>query len=76
MTIQSFCMSALLLLTALISGSVSVQTLADQPKEQREAVRKILDLGGDWELGAKTVLIGFIAEFVILQFAQGKPCRD
>ena len=43
-------------------GSANAQTLADQPQDQREAVRKILGLGGDWELGAKTVLIGFIGD--------------
>jgi len=39
-----------------------VGTLADQPVAQQTAVREILKLGGDWEAGSKTVLIGFIGD--------------
>ena len=53
------------------------QTLADQPKAQRDAVRSILELGGDWEAPSKTVLVGFYGDkFGNEQFALLKPLVD
>lgn len=56
-----------LIFSAILSANSYCQesrprTLSDQPIEQQSAVREILRLGGDWEAGPKTVLIGFFGE--------------
>ncbi len=38
------------------------KTLSDQPKEQQSTVRKIVELGGDFEGSSKTVLVGFYGQ--------------
>lgn len=66
------------LLVASASGQTSaLRTLAEQPKAQRNAVIRILELGGDWELPSKTVLIGFIGEkFTNETFSLLEPLTD
>lgn len=52
-------------------------TLSDQPESQQSAVREILRLGGDWEAGSKTVLIGYLGEnFTNDKFLLLKPLTD
>ncbi len=62
MSLQPSVVTLLFFGMVLVQSDSRAQSFADQPKEQRDAVRKILDLGGDWELSSKTVLIGFIGD--------------
>ena len=55
----------------------NAQTLTDQPDAQRQSVRQILAMGGDWEAPTKTLLIGFIGDkFTDEKFALLAPLVD
>lgn len=60
MTLRYLLAAILLAWAVFLPCDAAAQSLADQPQAQRDAVRQILDLGGDWESGRQTVLIGFI----------------
>ena len=78
----AFTLGLLVLLNALLLANASgqppvVRTLADQPDKQRNAVKRILELGGDWESPRKTVLIGFIGDkFTNETFSLLEPLAD
>lgn len=73
----SFATITFVLLSVLPLADVCCQTFADQPESQRKAVKKILDLGGDWELPSKTVLVGFIGDkFTNETFSLLEPLTD
>jgi len=55
----------------------SNKTILDQPLDQQASVKKIIELGGDWEAPSKTVLIGFIgAKFTNETFELLKPLKE
>lgn len=73
----------LLLLVTVIQGigvtalAQSAKTILDQPLDQQASVKKIIELGGDWEAPSKTVLIGFIGDkFTNETFQLLKPLSE
>ena len=62
---------------AVTTLAQSAKTILDQPLDQQASVKKIIELGGDWEAPSKTVLIGFIgAKFTNETFELLKPLSE
>jgi len=74
----SFVVHMTVLLSTLASGQPPAdQRLAERSEAQRNAVKRILPLGGDWEFPSKTILIGFVGDkFSNETFSLLEPLTD